>query len=76
MPLTKLAVLTGLDTRTINKIMDEKKNAQPLHTREKFLRMITPESSLLDLWSSSSKYLNKENSDPLILKLKGESPSF
>jgi len=73
--LTKLALLTGLDTRTLNKIIDEKKNLQP-HKEDKFLRNLTPECNVLDLWTNHKNYIDRQDSKPRILSLKGKSPSF
>ena len=75
-PLTRMALLTGLDTRTLNKVIEKKKKARPLHKEDKFLREITPEGSVLDYWSCNPKYLDSDKTDPLILKLRGEAPSF
>ena len=75
-PLTKMALLTGLDTRTLNRILKDKKQSQPLHKEDKFLREITPECSILDFWSSNPKYMNSSKTHPLVLKLRGPAPSF
>lgn len=74
--LTKLGLLTGLDTRTLNKILEEREPSQAVHEESKFLREITPECSILDYWSSNSKYLDTTNSKPLVLPMRGEHPSF
>jgi hypothetical protein len=75
-PLTKLALLTGLDTRTLNKVIEEKKSSLPLHQTDKFLREITPEGTVLDYWANNKVYQDQSKSTPLILDLKGKSPSF
>ena len=74
--LTKLGLLTGLDTRTLNRILEEREPSQAVHEGNKFLREITPECSVLDYWSSNSKYLDTTNSKPLVLAMKGQHPSF
>ena len=75
-PLTALALLTGLDTRTLNKLVEEVQNSQPLHREKKFLREITPECSVLDYWSTNPKYSDIKNGTPLVLNIKGENNSF
>src|SRR5690554_3578087 len=53
--MSALAVLTGFDTRTITKIKADEAYLKPFHTEERFLREITPECSVLDVWESHSK---------------------
>jgi hypothetical protein len=74
--LTKLGLLTGLDTRTLSKLTGKKREPKHLHKLDRFLRDITPESSVLDLWSSHVKYLDPVSNEPLDLNLRGEAPSF
>ncbi|NNE06778.1 MAG: hypothetical protein HKN15_13740 [Xanthomonadales bacterium] len=74
--LTKLALLTGLDTRTLNKHRSGESPEDSLKKDSKFLREITPECSILDYWSSSSRFTNAATQKPLILKIKGNHPSF
>jgi len=73
--MTKLALLTGLDTRTLGKVKEESETEVAIHENTEFLRDITPECSILDYWQVNPKYLNKEGK-PLRLKIKGEFPSF
>jgi len=75
-PLTKLALLTGLDTRTLGKVKEESPPEKPVHKNERFLREITPECSILDFWQVNPKYVNQRSGEPLILNLKGARPSF
>jgi hypothetical protein len=75
-PLTKLALLTGLDTRTLSKYLEESKNISPSNREGNFLKGITPESSVLDYWSSSSKYTNRSGDNPLVVKVRRDQPSF
>ena len=74
--LSKLAILTGMDTRTINKIKAEETYLQPFYSAESFLRQITPECSLLDVWESDTKYLDATTGKPKSLKIKGSDDSF
>jgi len=73
--MTKLALLTGLDTRTLGKVKEESETEVAIHENTEFLRDITPECSILDYWQVNPKYLNGEGK-PLQLKVKGEFPSF
>ncbi len=75
-PLTRMALLTGLDTRTLNKLIEERQSSPALHREKKFLREITPECSVLDYWSTNSKFMNKNDGSPLVLNLRGNEPSF
>lgn len=75
-PLTKMALMTGLDTRTLNKIQVEIAENLPIHLEGKFLREITPECSVLDSWASNSIYLDSKSKNPIPLKLCGDEPSF
>jgi len=74
--LTKLALLTGLDTRTLNRYLKLPRASDGMHRESKFLREITPECSVLDYWSSNSRYLDRLTSLPLRLPLRGAEPSF
>lgn len=74
--LSKLAVLTGIDTRTISKIKAEETYLKPFYSAERFLRQITPECSLLDVWESHVNYVDAATGKPKILKTKGAEHSF
>ncbi len=74
-PMTKLALLTGLDTRTLGKVMEETATGTPVHESKNFLREITPECSVLDFWQVNSRYLD-DDGQPLELPIKGDVPSF
>ena len=75
-PLTNLALLTGLETRTLQRLLKERKEKPPLHEVVGFLEKASPESSILDFWSSNSKYINQTTEKPMVLVLRGDSPSF
>lgn len=74
--MSELAVLTGFDTRTINKIRANDAYLKPFYMAEGFLREITPECSLIDVWESHSKYQDSKTGKPKVLKLKGAEDSF
>ena len=75
-PLSTLAVVTGFDTRTLTKIKAKDSYLKPFHEEKRFLSQITPECSVLDVWESSDKYGDEETGKPLVLPIRGPSPSF
>jgi hypothetical protein len=74
--LSTLAVLTGFDTRTLTKIKSKDNYMKPFHEEKRFLREITPECSVLDVWESSAKYQDPESGKPKVLAIRGPAPSF
>lgn len=75
-PLTQLALLSGLDTRTLTKVRNSEKYRQPLYSESKFLDEFTPGASILDTWCSKVPYVNKDNGEPNELEISGETMSF
>jgi len=75
-PLTQLALLSGLDTRTLTKIRNSNKYMQPLYQESNFLRVFTPGASILDVWSSKAPYVNTNTGKPKVLDITGNAPSF
>ena len=59
-PLTKLALLTGLDTRTIVSIR-EKIEASDGEFQQLMLKELTPESAIVEAWSSKIKAHGENN---------------
>ena len=74
--MSSLAVFTGFDTRSINKIRADEGYMKPFYTAEGFLSEITPECSVLDVWESHAKYRDPITGKPKILKIKGSEDSF
>jgi hypothetical protein len=74
--LSTLAVITGIDTRTLAKIKSKESYLKPFHEEKRFLSEITPECSVLDVWESSAKYTDKKSGKPLSLKIRGPKISF
>jgi len=74
--LSTLAVVTGFDTRTITKIKAKENYLKPFHETKRFLSEITPECSVLDVWESNYKYKDSKSGKPMVLAIKGSSPSF
>jgi hypothetical protein len=74
--LSNLAVVTGMDTRTLVRIKASDAYQKPFHEEKRFLSAITPECSVLDVWESHSKYADPESGKPMVLAIKGPEPSF
>jgi len=74
--LSTLAVITGIDTRTLTRIKSQDSYLKPFHEEKRFLREITPECSVLDVWESSETYKDPKTGKPRILPLSGSKPSF
>lgn len=75
-PLTQFALLSGLDTRTLTKVRNDRKYRHPLHQESGFLEDITPGTSILDAWCSNPPYVDIKTGLPKKLKISGDSESF
>ena len=74
--LSTLAIVTGIDTRTLTRIKSSESYLKPFHEEKRFLREITPECSVLDVWESSEDYTDPRTGKPLVLAVTGPKPSF
>jgi hypothetical protein len=74
--LTKLALLSGIDTRTLTKVRNSEGYRQPLYRESKFLREFTPGAAILDFWSSRQPFVDPRSGKPKVLKIIGEGSSF
>ncbi len=74
--LSALAVVSGIDTRTLSRIKAKESYLKPFHKEKRFLRQITPECSVLDVWESSETYKNPKTGKPIVLPINGPKPSF
>jgi hypothetical protein len=74
--LSKLGVLTGIDTRTLTKVRNSEEYWSPLHKTKRFLKEMTPEGCILDMWSSDSRYLDSKTGQPRPLKMSQGKNSF
>ena len=74
--LTQLALLSGLDTRTLVKIRNGQSYRKPFHEAATFLKQVTPGVAILDSWSSKPPYFDSKKGEPAQLKLIGDGPSF
>ena len=75
-PLSQLALLSGLDTRTLTKIRNSKKYRHPFYEEATFLRDFAPGASILDVWSSQAPYMDEVSGKPRALSVSGEPLSF
>jgi hypothetical protein len=75
-PLSKLGLVTDLDTRTLTKIRETTHSNTPMHLDDNFLKGFTPGFKVLDLWINEDKYQNGKTKRPLALELKGEGVCF
>ncbi|MEE4293036.1 MAG: hypothetical protein V2I79_03595 [Xanthomonadales bacterium] len=50
-PLTRLALLTGLDTRTLTRVREQLYHSAPLYQNQ-FLAELTPESAIVEAWAT------------------------
>ena len=75
-PLSQIALLSGLDTRTLTKVRNDDKFRHPLHQESNFLEEITPGASILDTWCSKSPYVDPSTGKPKSLSISGEKNSF
>ena len=74
--LSNLAIVTGLDTRTLTSVKSKESYLKPFHEEKRFLSEITPECSVLDVWESSDSYKDSKTGKPRILVINGPKPSF
>ena len=74
--LSNLAVITGMDTRTLTSIKSRDSYLKPFHEVKRFLSEITPECSVLDVWESSEAYKDPKTGKPNTLAINGPKPSF
>lgn len=75
-PLTKLALLSGIDTRTLIKVRNSVGYRQPLYQESNFLNEFTPGATILDAWSSRAPYIEVESGEAKSLKITGSKGSF
>lgn len=75
-PLSTLAIVTGIDTRTLTNVKSKETYLKPFHEEKRFLREITPECSVLDVWESNETYKHPVTGKPLVLAISGSKPSF
>ena len=75
-PLTKLALLTGLDTRVLARIRNSREYRKPLRETKNFVSTITPVKCVTDLWRSDSRFTTRNTGRPRVLEIFGEGDSL
>lgn len=74
--LTQLALLCGLDTRTLIKIRNSAGYRRPFHTKSSFLKEFNPGAAIIDVWASKAPFVDPESGLPRDLTVSGERESF
>lgn len=75
-PLTSLALTSGLDTRKLAEIRNSDAYRKPKHLTSDFLHSLTPESCIVDLWTSDSRFTDVQTGKPRVLDIWGEHDTF
>jgi hypothetical protein len=66
---TQLALMTGIDTRTIAKHMESTAFSRPMHENHEFLAEMTLETRILSVWMSDPRFFDHSRREPLSLSL-------
>ncbi len=74
--MTKLGVLTGVDTRTLATVMNSPAFRKPIYRENQFLKELTPATSIVDVWNSEEPFFDLKTNTPKSLPIIGQSPSF
>jgi hypothetical protein len=74
--LTELALISGLDTRTLTKIRKSEPFRQPFHNTNSFLKEFMLSALILDVWVSKTPYFDPVKRAAKTLKISGKSNSF
>jgi hypothetical protein len=74
--MTKLGVLTGVDTRTLSTVMNSPAFRKPIHREVHFLKDLTPATTVVDVWNSEEPFFDSVSNTPKSLPIFGGSPSF
>jgi hypothetical protein len=74
--LTELALLSGLDTRTLTRIRNSSHYRRPFCEERNFLSESAPGAFIIDIWSNTPPYVDQKSGAPITLPISGKSPSF
>jgi len=74
--LNDLAMLADVDIRIIKKTRSYIALSMPFHQNTGFLSELIPESCVIDVWGSNSKYKDQQTGKPRTLKIKGPGVTF
>lgn len=75
-PKAQLALLTGLDTRSISKVRNSPHYRKSLTASSEFLRDYTATANLLERWVTDPKFVDTRRGRPKALTVFGESGSI
>lgn len=75
-PLTSLALMTGVDTRKLAQVRNSTSYRRPKHLAVNFLHSLTPEGCIVDLWTSDSRFTDPKTGHPRVLDISGEEDTF
>jgi hypothetical protein len=74
--LADLALLTGVDTRTIKKTRKYIATSKPIHQENTFFDGFMPMFKIFDLWMNDEKFFDADLKSPRVLKVDGEQGGF
>lgn len=74
--LADLALLTGVDTRTIKKTRKFIATSNPMHQEDTFLDSFMPMFKIFDLWMNDDRFFDPVLNSPRVLDVDGEEASF
>jgi hypothetical protein len=75
-PVSQMALLTGLDTRQLNKLRSRLGLVDRGERSDAFSSNVTPTTHLLDLWSTDPGYTDPNTGQPCALEITGPAPSL
>jgi len=74
--LGTIALQTGVDTRTINKIRKQIAVSDPIHKDDRFLDGFMPLFKVFDLWMNDEMYFDSARAKPRLLAIDGDGATF
>ena len=74
--LGDIALLTGVDTRTIKKIRTYIAINNPIHQDDSFLDGFMPLFKVFDLWMNDTRFFDVASGKPRVLALEGQGAAF
>jgi hypothetical protein len=74
--LADLALLTGVDTRTIKKTRKYIATSKPIHQEDTFFDSFMPMFKIFDLWMNDERFFDEQRKLPRVLNVDGDDGSF
>lgn len=75
-PASQMALLTGLDSRQINRLRRSPRSDDAREDRKRYQHSMTPSTNLLDRWSTDPALLDEASGQPRALEVFGETASI